>query len=70
MVVFELGMPPIKCRRARMTCTGGYVCERVDPKLMNVERYDLDPASGDAVFAAQHDTRRREGMTTEDRTTG
>ncbi|KAJ7693159.1 hypothetical protein B0H17DRAFT_1060317 [Mycena rosella] len=70
MVVFEPGMPPIKCRRARMTCKGGHACERVDPKLMHVERYDLDPTSRDAVFAAQQDTRRREGTTAEDRTAG
>ncbi|KAJ6631823.1 hypothetical protein B0H10DRAFT_1937586 [Mycena sp. CBHHK59/15] len=70
MVVFEPGMPAIKCRRARMTCKGGHACERVDPKLMHVERYDLDPASRDAVFAAQQDTQRQEGTTAEDRTAG
>ncbi|KAJ6551069.1 hypothetical protein B0H10DRAFT_2242415 [Mycena sp. CBHHK59/15] len=51
MVVFEPGMPAIKCRRG--------------PR-----RYDLDLASRDAVFAAQQDTRRREGTTAEDRTAG
>ncbi|KAJ6549308.1 hypothetical protein DFH09DRAFT_1502776 [Mycena vulgaris] len=70
MVVFEPGKPAMECRRARMTCKGGHACERVNPKLMHVERYDLDPASRDAVFAAQQDTRRREGTTVEDRTAG
>jgi hypothetical protein len=70
MVVFEPGKPAIACRRARMTCKGSHACERVDPALIRVERYDLNPASRDAVFAARQETRRTEGATAENRTTG
>ncbi|KAJ6550901.1 hypothetical protein B0H10DRAFT_2202252, partial [Mycena sp. CBHHK59/15] len=65
-VMFEPGQPPIRCRRSRMSCKGCFACERVDPVLIQVERYELDPASRDAVFAAQRETRRREGTTAED----
>ncbi|KAJ6616901.1 hypothetical protein B0H10DRAFT_1948765 [Mycena sp. CBHHK59/15] len=67
-VMFEPGQPPIRCRRSRMSCKGCFACERVDPVLIQVERYELDPASRDAVFAAQRETRRREGTTAEDTT--
>ncbi|KAJ7642896.1 hypothetical protein B0H17DRAFT_1148702 [Mycena rosella] len=45
-------------------------CERVDPALLQVERYELDPASRDALFAVQQNTRRREGTTAHNRTAG
>ncbi|KAJ6530760.1 hypothetical protein B0H19DRAFT_1328025 [Mycena capillaripes] len=70
MVMFEPGADPIRCRRARMTCKCCCACERVDKKLIEIDRWDLDPASRDAVFTAQQDTRRREGTTAEDRTAG
>ncbi|KAJ7078716.1 hypothetical protein B0H15DRAFT_1000900 [Mycena belliarum] len=66
-VTFEEGSEPIECRRSRLKCTGSFFCERVDRALINVERRDLDPASRDAVFAAQRQTRRDEGTTTERR---
>ncbi|KAF7326552.1 hypothetical protein MVEN_02608400 [Mycena venus] len=69
-VIFDPGQHPIPCRRARMSCKGAHACERIDPKLIEVVRYDLDPASRTAVFAAQQDTRRREGTTAEDITAG
>ncbi|KAJ7225030.1 hypothetical protein C8J57DRAFT_1590778 [Mycena rebaudengoi] len=68
-VKFDEGMPPIRCRRSRLSCKGSYACERVDPKLINVVRWDLDLASRDAVFAAQRQTRREEGTTAERRVT-
>ncbi|KAJ7458041.1 hypothetical protein B0H11DRAFT_2062428, partial [Mycena galericulata] len=64
-VTFEPGQPPIPCRRSRLRCRGAYACERVDPALLEVERRDLDPASRDAIFAAQRQTRREEGTTAE-----
>ncbi|KAJ7187096.1 hypothetical protein C8R46DRAFT_1274163 [Mycena filopes] len=69
LVTFEPGKPPILCRRSRLKCKGAFVCERVDPRLLKVERRDLDPASRDAVFAAQRQTRREEGTTAERRVT-
>ncbi|KAJ6562953.1 hypothetical protein B0H10DRAFT_1966362 [Mycena sp. CBHHK59/15] len=45
---------------------GCFACKRVDLALIQVERYELDLASRDAVFAAQRETRRREGTTAED----
>lgn len=47
--------------------SGAFVCERVDEQLLNVVRRDLDPASRDAIFAAQRQTRREEGTTAERR---
>ncbi|KAK6992570.1 hypothetical protein R3P38DRAFT_3084685 [Favolaschia claudopus] len=64
-VSYGPGEKPILCRRARLECTGAYVCERVDPRLLEVERRDLDTASRDRVFAAQRQTRREEGTTGE-----
>ncbi|KAK6971931.1 hypothetical protein R3P38DRAFT_3139358 [Favolaschia claudopus] len=52
-VTFGPGEKPIPCRRARLGCTGIYVCERVDPRLLDVERRNLDTASQDRFFAAQ-----------------
>ncbi|KAJ7084961.1 hypothetical protein C8R44DRAFT_894074 [Mycena epipterygia] len=69
-VIFGPGETAIECRRARKICRGGHACERVDPNLMQVERYDLDLASRDAVFAAQRETCRTEGTTPENTTAG
>ncbi|KAJ7456176.1 hypothetical protein FB451DRAFT_1564753 [Mycena latifolia] len=68
MVTFEPGLT-IECRRSRLDCKGSYVCERVDERLVNVVRHDLDPASREAVFAAQRETRRAGGTTAERRAT-
>ncbi|KAJ7225152.1 hypothetical protein C8J57DRAFT_1590385, partial [Mycena rebaudengoi] len=70
MVFFDPGKPPIECRRARMNCRGCCACTNIDPKFLPVERYDLDPASRNAVSTAEQDTRRREGTTAESRTAG
>ncbi|KAJ6629784.1 hypothetical protein B0H10DRAFT_2428145 [Mycena sp. CBHHK59/15] len=69
LVSFEPGEAPILCRRSRLACKGAYVCEPVDPRLLEVIRRDLDPASRDAVFAAQRQTRREEGTTPERKVT-
>ncbi|KAF7374069.1 hypothetical protein MSAN_00287800 [Mycena sanguinolenta] len=68
-VTFEPGADPILCHRSRLKCKGAFACERVDPRLLEVVRRDLDPASRDAVFAAQRQTRRDEGTTAERRAT-
>ncbi|KAJ7830499.1 hypothetical protein B0H14DRAFT_3143490 [Mycena olivaceomarginata] len=70
MVVFEPGKPAIACRQARMTCKGSHACERIDPALIRVERYDLNPTSRDAIFVARQETRRTDGATAENRTIG
>ncbi|KAJ6603588.1 hypothetical protein DFH09DRAFT_1354717 [Mycena vulgaris] len=72
MVMFAPGLPltAIECRRARMKCKGCCACERVDPKLIKVDRYELDPTSRDAVFTARQNTRRTEGTTAFTRTAG
>ncbi|KAK6974246.1 hypothetical protein R3P38DRAFT_2447950, partial [Favolaschia claudopus] len=63
MVLLEPGQPKLPCRRARMGCRGAHACERIDRKLIEVDRYDLDPATRDAVLNAQQNTRRNEGTT-------
>ncbi|KAJ7455398.1 hypothetical protein FB451DRAFT_1515958, partial [Mycena latifolia] len=65
MVTFAPGEKPIECRRARSTCKGAHACEQIDPTLLQVVRFELDPASRDAVIAAQGETRRKEGTTPE-----
>ncbi|KAK6977676.1 hypothetical protein R3P38DRAFT_3295002 [Favolaschia claudopus] len=55
-VTFGPGEKPIPCRRARLGCTGIYVCERVDRRLLEVERRNLDTASRDRFLAAQSPT--------------
>ncbi|KAJ7181385.1 hypothetical protein C8R43DRAFT_969056 [Mycena crocata] len=69
MVTFEPDEPPILCRRSRIDCKGSFACERVDPALLNVVRRELNPATRDAVFAAQRETRRQKGTSPEQRVT-
>ncbi|KAJ6573309.1 hypothetical protein B0H10DRAFT_2199442 [Mycena sp. CBHHK59/15] len=69
LVTFEAGQPAILCRRSRLDCKGSYACKHVDPALLNVVRRDLNPATQDAVFAAQRETRRQEGKSPEQRVT-
>ncbi|KAJ6606987.1 hypothetical protein B0H10DRAFT_2228394 [Mycena sp. CBHHK59/15] len=66
MVTFAPG-EDILCRRSRNDCQGCHACSAVDEALLKVVRYDLDPKSRDAVFAAQRETRRNEGGTAERR---
>ncbi|KAJ6514138.1 hypothetical protein DFH09DRAFT_1374065 [Mycena vulgaris] len=63
LVTFEPGQPPILCRRSRLGCKGSYACEHTDTALLDVVRRDLHPATRDAVFTAQWETRRQEGRT-------
>ncbi|KAJ7269152.1 hypothetical protein C8J57DRAFT_1509357 [Mycena rebaudengoi] len=64
-VNFEPDAPAILCRRSCLICKGCFVCERIDPSLLAVDRFDLDSVSRDAVLAAQKETCRNEGTTTE-----
>ena len=62
MVVFQPGHPPVECRRSRAECNGCYACSEVDPKLLNVERFELDPGPRAKILVAQHETRVEEEM--------
>ncbi|KAJ7712276.1 hypothetical protein B0H16DRAFT_1342718, partial [Mycena metata] len=65
-VCFSPGETPIECRRSRKYCNGAHACAQVAPELLNVERYELDTRSRDAVFAARRETRSNEGNTAEE----
>ncbi len=62
MVTFQAGYTPILCRRARAKCNGCFACAEVDPNLLKVERFELDPAPRAKIFAAQQETRLGEEM--------
>ncbi|KAJ7130460.1 hypothetical protein C8R44DRAFT_731981 [Mycena epipterygia] len=64
-VRFAPGELPVECRCARSTCKGAHAYSQVDPALINVVRYELDPSSRNAVLAAQANMRRNEGITPE-----
>ncbi|KAJ6448961.1 hypothetical protein DFH09DRAFT_1404608 [Mycena vulgaris] len=44
---------------------GAYAGERIESSLIDVVRYELDPASRDAILSAQANTRRSDGTTPE-----
>ncbi|KAJ7138486.1 hypothetical protein C8R43DRAFT_1109764 [Mycena crocata] len=67
MVTFVPGEPQIQCRRAQYRCRGAFGCELIDQSLLSGKRYELDPASRNAIIAAQADTRRNDGTTPEQR---
>ena len=52
-VVFYSGCPTITCRQSRLKCHGCHACSKVDPLLLNIMRYELDPSFQDGIFAAQ-----------------
>ncbi|KAJ6461772.1 hypothetical protein C8R45DRAFT_1220718 [Mycena sanguinolenta] len=62
---FAPGEEPITCRRATADCRGVFTCTNIDPALLKVTRFDLDPSSRNAVLAAQAETRRKDGTTSE-----
>ncbi|KAJ7142714.1 hypothetical protein C8R44DRAFT_726044 [Mycena epipterygia] len=64
-VRFAPGELPVECRCARSTCKGAHAYSQVDPPLINVVRYELDPSSRNAVLPAQANMRRNEGITPE-----
>ncbi|KAJ6600110.1 hypothetical protein B0H10DRAFT_2231069 [Mycena sp. CBHHK59/15] len=66
-VTFAPGEKAIDCQRIRATCKGVHACDQLDAALRDVVRFELDPASRDAISAAQQETRRRKGNTSEDR---
>ncbi|KAF8145007.1 hypothetical protein K438DRAFT_1782321 [Mycena galopus ATCC 62051] len=68
-VVFAPGEAPLDCKTFRFKCKGATACDKLSPALRSDVRFELNPASRDAVIAAQQDTRRREGNTQEERAT-
>jgi hypothetical protein len=54
---------PVKCRRSCLHCKGCYACSLLDPKLLEVERFELDPKSRDAIIEAETESRLDEGST-------
>ncbi|KAJ7842514.1 hypothetical protein B0H13DRAFT_1909782 [Mycena leptocephala] len=66
-VRFAPGEDLIECRRTCSTCNGAHACETLDPALRTIVHFELNPASRDAIIAAQQETRRREGNSPEER---
>ncbi|KAG6822985.1 hypothetical protein H0H92_011827, partial [Tricholoma furcatifolium] len=56
---------PIKCRRSRLECAGFSACINVDPKLLETERWELDPSSLEDLVKLQVQDRIQEGNTAE-----
>ena len=56
-------LEPVSCRRSRLRCQGCYACSELDPKLLDVEQFELDPASHEAIFHAKGESRSNEGST-------
>ncbi|KAJ6607632.1 hypothetical protein B0H10DRAFT_2305409 [Mycena sp. CBHHK59/15] len=52
----------VQCRWSRQNCQGIHYCESIDPSLINVERFELDPHARDAVNNAQIMQRLNQGM--------
>jgi len=59
------GTEPVQCRRSRLSCRGCYACAELAPKLLNAERFELDPQPRDAILAALVESRGQEGTSTD-----
>ncbi|KAJ7787986.1 hypothetical protein B0H14DRAFT_3578227 [Mycena olivaceomarginata] len=57
----------VLCRRARQNCQGLYACDCIEPSLLDVERYELDPQAGDAINSAQIQQRLTRGTVIQDK---
>ena len=51
----------VSCRRTRLACQGCYACSELDPQLLRVERFELDPSSRNAIIEAAIESRANEG---------
>ena len=67
-VVFYPKCAPITCRQSRLKCCGCHACSEINPELLNITQYELDPSSRDRIFAAQQKTRQEEGNSIERQT--
>jgi hypothetical protein len=61
VVHIVLGSEPVQYRRSRLSCRGCFSCAELDPILLDVERFELDPRPRDAVLAALIESRGQEG---------
>ncbi|KAJ7899190.1 hypothetical protein B0H14DRAFT_3424023 [Mycena olivaceomarginata] len=57
----------VQCRRARQLCQGVMFCPFIDPVLIDVERYELDPHARDTVNNAQIVQRLNQGSIIQDK---
>jgi hypothetical protein len=57
----------VRCRRARLVCNGVFACDSIDPSLLSVERYELDPHARDLVNNAQIMQRLHQGSVIQDK---
>ncbi|KAJ7883173.1 hypothetical protein B0H14DRAFT_2702312 [Mycena olivaceomarginata] len=57
----------VQCRRARQLCHGVMFCPFIDPVLIDVERYELDPHARDTVNNAQIVQRLNQGSIIQDK---
>lgn len=57
----------VRCRRARLACNGVFACDSIDPSLLSVERYELDPHARDLVNNAQIMQRLHQGSVIQDK---
>lgn len=56
---------PIPCHHSCLECAGFHACSHVNPKLLKVEHYELDPKSLEEVVQAQIETRTMEDNSAE-----
>ncbi|KAJ6531691.1 hypothetical protein B0H10DRAFT_2150184 [Mycena sp. CBHHK59/15] len=57
----------VRCRRARLACNGVFACDSIDPSLLSVEHYELDPHARDLVNNAQIMQRLHQGSVIQDK---
>ncbi|KAJ7925403.1 hypothetical protein B0H13DRAFT_2314617 [Mycena leptocephala] len=57
----------VQCRQARQLCQGVMFCPFIDPVLIDVERYELDPHAPDTVNNAQIVQRLNQGSIIQDK---
>lgn len=56
---------PVPSRRSRLSCRGSFACSELDLALVDVTRYELDPAPRSEIVAAEVRTQNSEGQSSE-----
>lgn len=44
---------PIPCRCSRLICAGFHACTHINPELLHIEHFELDPGSLEEIMQAQ-----------------
>lgn len=44
---------PIPCHRSHLICTGFHACTHINPELLHIEHFELDPGSLEEIMQAQ-----------------